>query len=669
MDKQRECQVNGHAWIKLCVALLTCAMLFTLTPILQIRAESTSQITVQEAFNVRVKPIINSTKLGILYPGDKVQLLDTVSGDRVAGYGDQWYKISFHNQEGYLIKSTVGQTIQVTKKEDVKKQQYLYVQDEFHLRSKPSIHSDILGTTTYGTKLPLKDKVKGEFVSSYGDDWYQVEWKGGLAYIIVDENVQIVSNTPTTNADTMEDETDSNKVLDESLLDKQAFVDIHTTSTEWINILNQFPRSYRNALNQLHKKYPNWIFVPQKINASLSDVINGELEVEQRNLVPSSSEYRDYIKNNTVYDAGGWVPINKKGLAYLLDPRNYLNERYIFAFENYLVNNESEQSVRSMFKTYNPNNQSLMDMVPNIMLAAQETNMNPLFLASKIVGEVVTQNTVVDSAKGERVVDGKAGFYNVYNIGAYAGAEPRDHAVRFAMGNFSSEKEKVAYDLPWDTQKKAIVGGAKWILDFYGKAKQHTPYYQKFNVINLQYYKQYMQNAFAPKFAAVRSYTGYRTAGELSGKKVFSIPVYADMQMTNAKDPSSKFADQWFDTALETPKSVEDVYYAVLPEGKKIDKDVDTRDKTTVKEDPEQPNDHTDSDVSTPSPEPKMGDVDGNGVINILDMIYQKNHIEGRRLLSEAEFKRADIDKNHVINVLDMQMVKNHIEGRKLIED
>ena len=55
-----------------------------------------------------------------------------------------------------------------------------------------------------------------------------------------------------------------------------------------------------------------------------------------------------------------------------------------------------------------------------------------------------------------------------------------------------------------------------------------------------------------------------------------------------------------------------------------------------------------------------MGDVDGNGVVNVSDMMTLKNLIISGEWTAE-QLARGDIDGNGTLNVSDMMAIKNII--------
>lgn len=89
---------------------------------------------------------------------------------------------------------------------------------------------------------------------------------------------------------------------------------------------------------------------------------------------------------------------------------------------------------------------------------------------------------------------------------------------------------KDAFDRPWTSPKRAIVGGAKFIGAQYINAGQYTSYLKKFNVAtNSLYTHQYMGNLRAPYSEAKTSYNAYNNAGILDNPLIFSIPIYENM--------------------------------------------------------------------------------------------------------------------------------------------
>ncbi len=103
----------------------------------------------------------------------------------------------------------------------------------------------------------------------------------------------------------------------------------------------------------------------------------------------------------------------------------------------------------------------------------------------------------------------------------------------YVCSNDLSNPTDDAYDRPWNTPKKAITGGAKWIASGYISRGQFTSYLKKFNVNpnanSAMFNHQYMENLAAPSSEAATSYKAYLNNDLLSLPLVFNIPVYADV--------------------------------------------------------------------------------------------------------------------------------------------
>lgn len=58
-----------------------------------------------------------------------------------------------------------------------------------------------------------------------------------------------------------------------------------------------------------------------------------------------------------------------------------------------------------------------------------------------------------------------------------------------------------------------------------------------------------------------------------------------------------------------------------------------------------------------------LGDVDGNGRIDVGDIAKVSAHIKGVNALSKEEQKRADVNKDNKIDVSDIAKISGHIKG------
>ncbi len=119
------------------------------------------------------------------------------------------------------------------------------------------------------------------------------------------------------------------------------------------NYLNSqgFPESYKVSLRTLHTEHPTWVFQAQKTGLNWSDVMAAEGAVGA-NLVSKSSisswkstGYGAYDWNTgtwTGFDGSSWVAASKDIVAYYMDPRNFLNDTYVFQFLHHAYDSNAQ---------------------------------------------------------------------------------------------------------------------------------------------------------------------------------------------------------------------------------------------------------------------------------------------------------------------------------------
>lgn len=292
-----------------------------------------------------------------------------------------------------------------------------------------------------------------------------------------------------------------------------------------------FPASYCNALLGLHQKYPNWQFVPVQTGLDWNTVIQNE-SVVSRNLIQSSandarkstdSAAYDWATNTWYgFDGAGWVSASPEYIAYCMDPRNFLNETYIFQFEtleyapyqnaagvsNILANTfmagnytDTDGAVRSYADTFTEIGGGL--------------GVSPYHLAARCKQE---QGAKGSSPLISGCYEGYAGYYNYFNVRAYTTG-----GVSAAINGLAYAKQQ-----GWDSIYKSIAGGSAVVANNYVKKGQNTIYFEKFNVVyqNSLYTHQYMTNVQAAMSEGSNMGKAY---ADKSQAFVFRIPVYENM--------------------------------------------------------------------------------------------------------------------------------------------
>ena len=295
--------------------------------------------------------------------------------------------------------------------------------------------------------------------------------------------------------------------------------------------IEQFPESYRSALEALKQKHPNWTFVRQNTGLDFQTVINNELQ-GGKSLVYKS--YGDYCKEGQ--HSPTWYFASEDVLKLYMDPRNSLHENAIFQFEQ-LTYNESyhtEAAVETFLKNTFMNSNSpapKTDMTFSHIFWAigAEQQVSPFHLAARVYQEQGQGTSPLISGN----YPGYEGYYNYFNISASGSTNEQviTNGLNYARNN------------GWDNAYASILGGANVISANYIKKGQDTLYLQKFNVSttasNPVYTHQYMQNIAAPTSEALSMKKLYESAGALENTFVFKIPVYENMPASPCPMPTS----------------------------------------------------------------------------------------------------------------------------------
>ena len=192
-----------------------------------------------------------------------------------------------------------------------------------------------------------------------------------------------------------------------------------------------FSESYIEDLAALQKAHPNWKFVAFKTGLDFDDAVKGEL-------------------------AG--TPTTETNLRAYLDPRNWLNEKYIFQFESIKKSDavQSVSSVNAILKnTWMANSkinyfdtQGISKTVTEVntyadamIKASNYTNMSANYIAAKIRQENGGATYSATAVCGTRPPF--QGIFNYFNIGAYSTAMD---GLAWAAGFLKANKDTVLYD-------------------------------------------------------------------------------------------------------------------------------------------------------------------------------------------------------------------------------
>lgn len=329
--------------------------------------------------------------------------------------------------------------------------------------------------------------------------------------------------------------------------------------------ISNFPKEYQSALKKIKDEHPDWNFEAYYTGLPWSTVLLNETSSHGRNRVIKTADASWRCSCGNV--ASGYACASEGIIGYHLDARNFLNEINIFQFLEISYNSKIHNlsGVKSAVKgtfldntiTYRKNGKSYTKSYAEIILeAAEESNMSPYSIVTKIIQEVGTNGSA--SVKG--TYSGYKGYYNFYNLGAYD------------TGNAIVNALKYAKDKGWDNQYDAIIDGAKQISNSYTNAGQNTAYFYKWDVVGTKilksgssqkvsssdmFWHQYMTNVQDPTSQSKTLYNTYAKNGILDKSLNFIIPIYEDMP--SSVDMPSGFSDD-----------TEDLYYVNCTDGLRV---------------------------------------------------------------------------------------------------
>lgn len=556
------------------------------------------------------------------------------------------------------------------------------------MRSEATKNSEVLDTFNNGDVLVMLDYNAADKDENCSMGWAHITYDGKNGYVCKNYVEEIIENKTAEDADYAE------------LLRSVGF-----------------PEDYIPYLTYLHQQYSNWEFRVKKTNTSFQDAVNAESACNV-NLVPATdgSQFKNLNCKNNYHD---WVTASSGTIAYYMDPRNFLNSKDIFMFENQYVNESLEDvnytdAVKSLFEgkfIY----QEIPEL-PTFITNAKSSGVSPIAIASRIKQEMGNGKLTSGQYKGQ-LYSALSGDYfdryglvndinlnNYYNFYNYGAADSCSSITQCAL-LYAYRKGWGGTGVKNDDRQTAITGGASIIKTSYLDAGQYTAYFQKFNVApdtkSSMYIHQYMTNVRAPYSEANIIYQAYNSLNILNSKFVFYIPVYNEGTMPEktslpTDETNKNYGDIGTDTEIpETDSTGINVQSAVTNAGyeisgsnlSKIGIGVEVADLKsnlesmglTVTVINRSENVVTDGLLGTGFQITLVGqtsetynvivygDASGDGKVNSLDLLkVQKNILEDSNL-SSSEQKAADVSGDGKINSLDLLKIQKYIlEGTEI---
>ena len=316
---------------------------------------------------------------------------------------------------------------------------------------------------------------------------------------------------------------------------------------------NRYP-GIKEMVYELKNKHPNWQFEVLYTGINFYTAVQGEYEYysvdkygnkHPANLVDTNVYKGAWIAPNPIV-SGNWAQASYNGIAYFMDPRNFLNDTDVFQFVDLTDYYNSGATLTSI--QYEVNGTFLNNFAEDVRVSCERQNVNPYYIIARLFQEQGRQGSSTIYMNGG---DGKQ-YFNPFNIGA-------------VVGNDVATALERAKQYGWDTMQKGIEGGIGFIKQEYLDAHQNTLYLNKFDVNPNspgQFYShQYMQNLSAAYSEARKFRSSYVNTGTLDNTIKFIIPVYENMPTQPAGRPTEHGGVLVTD---QGPKSVQIINTSVI---------------------------------------------------------------------------------------------------------
>ncbi len=495
-------------------------------------------------------------------------------------------------------------------------------------------------------------------------DWYQIYYNGIATGYVCGDHVEIVRSYTT---DDVAPQT--------------------SCEQEMANL--GFPSSYWGGLCNIKSKHANWSFTAVKSNISWPDVINRESACGV-NLIYNLEENNGFIDKSCNIYGNTYVGVLPHGVAYYMDPRNFLSERYIFqfmhlAYDNNFASNYPDATLGILKDTavYNYHKAKDYDMAVGINNVGHTMNVSPIFIATRIRQELGTKESEYNLYSG--VYPGYENLYNFYNIGVTDGCV-QSYGREYCGLEYARKNG-------WNTVDAAIAGGVSFLANSYINNTQYTGYFQKFDVNRENVDKigghQYMTNIDGARSEADTTFTTYRDMNLLNSAFNFYIPVYSNMDAVISNVGSGATGEN-----AEVNLSASSVATIVTSSGYRYDAGyishiaigsdiadligtlesisgygtvqvksasgeiltsglVATGQKVTI----------TTQNGSETLTIFIKGDTSGDGKIDVLDLLQVQKNILAIYYLENESYKAADTSGDGAIDVLDLLQIQKNILG------
>ena len=375
----------------------------------------------------------------------------------------------------------------------------------------------------------------------------------------------------------------------------------------------------KKMIENLQKEHTNWRFKVLYTGLNWNTVISEESK-HGRNVVGiNQANYSgDWLckecKNKT-YSGGNWVCVSSAAISYMMDPRNSLYYEDVFQFLELSYDSTvtyDSNIIKNILKNTFMDDGNLDTYITTIINRCREKNVNPYYIAGKIIQEQGTKGG--STFKMKTTEDGKTVYYyNIFNINATGSTTS---AIVSNALNWAKQKG-------WNTIEKCLIGGVDFISNGYISVGQDTMYFEKFDVIADSYYShQYAQDVMYAQNQGEKLRRILEKIDATEYAYTFVIPLYENMPSSACPRPSTN----------------------------------GTGTNTT--------NNNTNGDTTNNEDNLIKGDITGDKVVDSADLLYLRKYLLGKITYTEEQKKSADTNGDGKIDSADLLNIRKYLLGK-----
>ena len=393
----------------------------------------------------------------------------------------------------------------------------------------------------------------------------------------------------------------------------------------------------KNMIENLQKNHKNWRFKVLYTGLDWNTVIKEEAR-HGRNLIGVNQKNysgdwlcKDCEDNKKTYSGGNWVCVSREAIAYMMDPRNSLYYEDIFQFLE--LSNDSTVTydsniIKNILKNTFLDDGKLDKYITTIINRSKEKNVNPYYIAGKIIQEQGTKGGATFKMKYTEK-DKTTYYYNIFNINATGGT----------TSTIVSNALDWAKDKGWNTIEKCLIGGVDFIANGYISIGQDTMYFEKFDVIADTYYThQYAQDVMYAQNQGEKLRNILERINATEYAYTFVIPLYENMPSSTCKRPST--------TRINSDNNNSE---------NNTNNNNSNINITSI-------NDQTNNKPTEVNY--NLGDANNDGKINSGDLLLVKQYLlKVKNIKDEKILTAMDINKDKKINSGDLLLIKKHLLG------